>query len=143
MSICISAKIIHYTVYIIHYTQLYILDSEKSTRKILKRKITFYSLLFWGFFKCHKEIQTEKEMLCIFLLNYPLNLNMEDVSSSFSFVCFLRDSLQFPLVNLDALQLDLTRWSQTLINGIMTGKCMHLLIYDFVFSILKEGRKLY
>ena len=76
-------------------------------------------------------------MFCIFLLNYPLNLNMVDVSSSFLFVCFLRDALQFPLVNLDALQLDLTRWSQTLINGVMTGKCMHLLIYDFVFSILK------
>lgn len=76
-------------------------------------------------------------MFCIFLLNYPLNLNMVDVSSSFLFVCFLRDTLQFPLVNLDALQLELTRWSQTLINGIITGKCMHLLIYDFVFSILK------
>ena len=69
-----------------HYIQLYILDSEKSTRKILKRKITFYSLLFEGFFKCHKEIQVEKEMFCIFLLNYPLNLNMVDVSSSFLFV---------------------------------------------------------
>lgn len=55
----------------------------------------------------------------------------------FCLFVFLRDALQFPLVNLDALQLDLTRWSQTLINGVMIGKCMHLLIYDLVFSILK------
>lgn len=50
-----------------------------------------------------------------------MNLNMVDVSSSF-IIFFLRDAFQFPLINLNSLQLDLTRWNHTLINGIMTGK---------------------